>query len=379
MRVVLVCPYSLSLPGGVQGQVLGLARTLREQGISAKVLGPCDGPPPEPGVISVGSQRLAGRQRVGGPPGPRPDGHPPHARGPGRRTARRPPPPRAAGARPGADGPAGRQRARWWGRSTPPAGSPPTSGCGRRCGPWPAASACGRPSPPRPGPWPSAGWAAPATSCPTESRSSASPRPSPWPAPETPGGSGRAILFVGRHEPRKGLEVLLKAFAGLDTDAVLWVAGEGPETAALAATAAAGNVRVAGPHLRPGAGRADADGGGVLRPVPPRRVLRRGPARGDGGRHPRGRLRHLRLPRRRPRRPGGGPRPGRRPRRPGRRAPAGARRSHSWPAASSRPARPGRPASPWSAWPPATSTSTRPCWPVRRSTAPNSGSSVPPI
>ena len=54
MRVVLICPYSLSLPGGVQGQVLGLARTLRQRGISAIVLGPCDGPPPEAGVISVG-------------------------------------------------------------------------------------------------------------------------------------------------------------------------------------------------------------------------------------------------------------------------------------------------------------------------------------
>ena len=28
MRVGLVCPYSLTLPGGVQGQVLGLARAL---------------------------------------------------------------------------------------------------------------------------------------------------------------------------------------------------------------------------------------------------------------------------------------------------------------------------------------------------------------
>ena len=55
MRVVLVCPYSLSVPGGVQGQVLGLARTLRQRGVSAKVLGPCDGPPPEAGVISVGT------------------------------------------------------------------------------------------------------------------------------------------------------------------------------------------------------------------------------------------------------------------------------------------------------------------------------------
>ena len=53
-------------------------------------------------------------------------------------------------------------------------------------------------------------------------------------------GEGRAILFVGRHEPRKGLEVLLSAFAALDRDAVLWVAGEGPETAALAASAPPG-------------------------------------------------------------------------------------------------------------------------------------------
>ncbi len=35
MRVGLVCPYSLSLPGGVQGQVLGLARELRRQGHEA--------------------------------------------------------------------------------------------------------------------------------------------------------------------------------------------------------------------------------------------------------------------------------------------------------------------------------------------------------
>jgi phosphatidylinositol alpha-mannosyltransferase len=54
MRVGLVCPYSLSLPGGVQGQVLGLARALRAKGHDARVLGPCDGPPPETGVIPLG-------------------------------------------------------------------------------------------------------------------------------------------------------------------------------------------------------------------------------------------------------------------------------------------------------------------------------------
>jgi len=39
-----------------------------------------------------------------------------------------------------------------------------------------------------------------------------------------------AVLFLGRHEPRKGLQVLLDAFAMLDRPAVLWVAGDGPGT-----------------------------------------------------------------------------------------------------------------------------------------------------
>jgi phosphatidyl-myo-inositol alpha-mannosyltransferase len=54
VRIGLICPYSLSLPGGVQGQVLGLARALRSLGHDAVVLGPCDGSPPEAGVISLG-------------------------------------------------------------------------------------------------------------------------------------------------------------------------------------------------------------------------------------------------------------------------------------------------------------------------------------
>ena len=54
MKVSILSPYSLSLPGGVQGQVLGLARALRAIGVDARVIGPCDGPPPEPGVTTVG-------------------------------------------------------------------------------------------------------------------------------------------------------------------------------------------------------------------------------------------------------------------------------------------------------------------------------------
>ncbi|HVA06162.1 MAG TPA: glycosyltransferase family 4 protein [Acidimicrobiales bacterium] len=36
------------------------------------------------------------------------------------------------------------------------------------------------------------------------------------------------VLFLGRHEERKGLSVLLDAFAEVDRPAVLWVAGDGP-------------------------------------------------------------------------------------------------------------------------------------------------------
>ncbi len=50
----MVCPYSLSIPGGVQAQVLGLARELRRGGHEVRVLGPCDGPPPESFVTPLG-------------------------------------------------------------------------------------------------------------------------------------------------------------------------------------------------------------------------------------------------------------------------------------------------------------------------------------
>jgi phosphatidylinositol alpha-mannosyltransferase len=54
VRIGLVCPYSLTIPGGVQGQVMGLARALRSNGHEARVLGPCDGPPPDASVTPLG-------------------------------------------------------------------------------------------------------------------------------------------------------------------------------------------------------------------------------------------------------------------------------------------------------------------------------------
>lgn len=54
MRIGIVSPYSLTLPGGVQGQVLSLARALRHRGHDVRVLGPCDGPPPDANVTPLG-------------------------------------------------------------------------------------------------------------------------------------------------------------------------------------------------------------------------------------------------------------------------------------------------------------------------------------
>jgi phosphatidylinositol alpha-mannosyltransferase len=55
VRIGIVCPYSISVPGGVQEQVLGLGRALRAKGYSARVLAPSDGPPPDGFVTPLGA------------------------------------------------------------------------------------------------------------------------------------------------------------------------------------------------------------------------------------------------------------------------------------------------------------------------------------
>jgi phosphatidylinositol alpha-mannosyltransferase len=55
------------------------------------------------------------------------------------------------------------------------------------------------------------------------------------PAIEPVRGRPPAIFFCGRHEERKGLDVLIEAFAGLAVDAQLWIASSGPDTARLTA------------------------------------------------------------------------------------------------------------------------------------------------
>lgn len=54
MKVGLLCPYSITIPGGVQGQVLALARALRAKGHPTRVLAPADGVPPDAGVTPLG-------------------------------------------------------------------------------------------------------------------------------------------------------------------------------------------------------------------------------------------------------------------------------------------------------------------------------------
>lgn len=55
LRVGIICPYSLTVPGGVQAQALGMARELRRRGVEARILAPCDGPPPAPFVTPLGN------------------------------------------------------------------------------------------------------------------------------------------------------------------------------------------------------------------------------------------------------------------------------------------------------------------------------------
>jgi phosphatidyl-myo-inositol alpha-mannosyltransferase len=53
LRVALVCPYSLSRPGGVQGQVVGLARVLQARGHQVGVFAPLDDPADAPSDVDL--------------------------------------------------------------------------------------------------------------------------------------------------------------------------------------------------------------------------------------------------------------------------------------------------------------------------------------
>jgi phosphatidylinositol alpha-mannosyltransferase len=230
VKVALLCPYSLSIPGGVQGQVLGLARALRRAGHEARVLAPCDGPPPAPYVVSVGPStkvesngsispiapgKDAARRALEALRGFAPDVlhlHEPLVPGP------------TTSALLGTTIPsvgtfhmaAARRDTfyRWF--------SKPAIGVAKRITIRTAVSDDAR----RTAQENLGGsyWVLP-NGVDLEPLAGAHPSPAPRPA----------VLFVGRHEPRKGLGVLLDAWRDLGRDAALWVASDGPETEALRA------------------------------------------------------------------------------------------------------------------------------------------------
>jgi phosphatidylinositol alpha-mannosyltransferase len=228
VRVGLVCPYSLTLPGGVQGQVLALARSLRRRGHEARVLAPCDGPPPELFVTPLGNSIPTATNGSVAPLAPDPAAqlrtiralwdegfdvvhlHEPLAPGPTVTSLLLKPAPligtfHAAGSQPfySVLGPLVS-----WGASrldVRVAVSPDARDLA-------------------------------VAAMPGEYRllfngvEVARFRDAePWPT------EGPTVFFVGRHEPRKGLDVLLGSLGHLGDDVRIWVAGEGPATEELQA------------------------------------------------------------------------------------------------------------------------------------------------
>lgn len=238
LRVALICPYSLSLFGGVQLQVLALARALRQCGVDARVLAPSDGPPPGPGIISVGptfrfpsngsiapitSGRAVASRTLEALRSFAPDVlhlHEPLSPGANHAALLATEIPAVGtfhAAYPGRNG--------WYDALRLPlrrlverlAVRTAVSEEAQRN----IETTFGLPCEILPNGVEIATYAG------AESWPSASP----------------AVLFIGRHEQRKGLGVLLDAFSGLHEDAVLWIAGHGPETTSLRSSAA-GDTRV---------------------------------------------------------------------------------------------------------------------------------------
>lgn len=236
VRIGLVCPYSLTIPGGVQGQVLGLARSLRALGHEVRVLGPSDGPPPDACVTPLGNSIPLASNGSVAPLAPdlpcalrtiralRDEDfdvvhlHEPLCPGP------------TLTALLFTDSPVIGTFHRSGASSAYELLKPAVRWVTRRLDMRCAVSEDARRT------------AEQALGGEYEllfngievDRFS---KAAPWPT------AARTIFFIGRHEERKGLAVLLDAMAALPTDVRLWVAGDGPQTAALQARTA-GDERI---------------------------------------------------------------------------------------------------------------------------------------
>ena len=236
MRIGIVCPYSLTLPGGVQMQVLGLARALSRSGHPTRVLGPCDGPPPDPNVTPLGNSLPAIANGSIAPVAPDPACqlravramrdecfdvihlHEPLAPGPTMTSLLVRPAPlvgtyHLAGA---TLAPGDEVRQRVADSLVPPATRFLANRLDLRVAVSPDARDTARDA---------LGGRYDLLYNGVE----LAPYRTAEPAPT----DGSTVLFIGRHEPRKGLGVLLDALALLPSTVRLWVAGSGPETTAL--------------------------------------------------------------------------------------------------------------------------------------------------
>ncbi|MEZ5408789.1 MAG: glycosyltransferase family 4 protein [Acidimicrobiales bacterium] len=223
MRIGMVCPYSLAVWGGVQAQVLGLSRALRAKGLDTQVLAPCDGPPPEPWVTPLGNSMPYAQNGSLAPLAPDPAAqlrvlgviwderfdllhlHEPLAPGPTLTATVVKPVPLV-----GTFHAAGEIGIYRWGRpvlrrivtrlDVRVAVSPEAAGMARR--------------------HLGGSYEILFNGIEVDRFAQAEPLPT----------DGPTVLFLGRHEPRKGLSVLLEAARLLPADVRLWIAGSGPET-----------------------------------------------------------------------------------------------------------------------------------------------------
>ncbi len=221
----MLCPYSLTIPGGVQQQVLGLAASLRRAGHEVRVLGPCDGPPPDPFVTPLGNSLPTSTNGSVAPLAPDVSAalrtiralndedfdvlhvHEPLVPGPTLTAVLVKLAPVVGTFH--TAGESGAYKAFWR----------PLSRIAERIDIRVAVSKDAVELARR---WIGGEYEVLFNGIDLEAY-----------AGESGPDREKAIFFVGRHEPRKGLGVLLEAMAHLPDDTSLWVASEGPETAAL--------------------------------------------------------------------------------------------------------------------------------------------------